>query len=349
MCTKIPHDFFSYSTAVLCIRTPGLNVCVVITGEMSDDDGVTFYSMSEEACHSQSRAHSGRRSSERRQSLPLTAVEEHYSCGDVYRGTVYVQPNGSKVKEGRGRYRFANGSFYDGEWKNGQMEGRGTFEEATTGDRFDGIWAQGKRVCGVYGFANGDLFIGSFDRGVGNMKHGRCVVVDDMIPYDAIYNMDILVHKAPFNTDPDLLLSAASRATSGRRNSVPRPNELGDDDLQRCAPARDGIGWVSRDVPQDVSRAQKAQSRPTPNDRLEAAKQILRSRRDELETHAKNQRRESIFAASTSGRQQPLRAPEVPAQASKTKRFAAVQSGTVERFAHVPTADVSEAFRFHYR
>jgi hypothetical protein len=48
------------------------------------------------------------------------------------------------VKSGHGRYVFANGDEYVGEWENGAMSGRGRKVIAATGAVFhDGLWANG--------------------------------------------------------------------------------------------------------------------------------------------------------------------------------------------------------------
>ena len=50
--------------------------------------------------------------------------------------------------DGPGRYVWANGSEYNGEWKGGRMHGQGTFVW-TSGQRYDGEWKvrRCRRVC----------------------------------------------------------------------------------------------------------------------------------------------------------------------------------------------------------
>lgn len=188
----------------------------------------------------------------------IVSVQEKYQGGDSYDGTA-VRRNGTTVKEGSGRYQFGNGSVYEGQWHRGAMHGRGVFYEAETGDRFEGQWSYGRRVRGVYYFPNGDLFIGAFDSETGNMKHGRCVLVDDLEPYDAEYDNDVLVWKAPLQTGarpgglPAVGSTAPLPATQGSAGRQPSAQRLLNGDVQGDRP---------------------------PMDQLEAAKVVLRSNRD---------------------------------------------------------------------
>lgn len=180
-------------------------------------------------------------------------VNERYSCGDRYKGSVYISKDGLKVKHGTGRYEFQNGSYYSGQWVEGAMQGKGMFWESTTGDRFEGQWMQGKRVCGVYYFNDGDLYIGGFDEATGHLKHGRAVVVEDMAAYDAEYKNDAMVRRAPFQT------SAHPHQHTSRPASSAKP-------------------YHSAEVPdRRLVAAESHQDR-----QLQAAKSILRSRREGL-------------------------------------------------------------------
>jgi hypothetical protein len=220
----------------------------------------------------------------------LVLVNERYTCGDRYEGTVYMGAKGAKVKHGSGRYEFSNGSYYKGDWHEGSMSGKGTFWESTTGDRFDGEWRDGKRVCGVYYFSDGDLYVGGFDDATGHLKQGRAVVVEAMTPYDAEYRDDAIVRKTPFQTS--VQPHARPQSTSG--------------------------GSVK---PRSVQQHQQTQ--------LEAAKSILRSRREEVSGNAE--------------------ALPVSHNDSQMRQFGLLQRGQSARFMHPRPQDAKDAVRFHHR
>lgn len=194
----------------------------------------------------------------------LIRVAETYRDGDRYEGTVVINEAGSKVKHGRGRYVFRNGSIYDGEWKNGAMHGKGCFSESTTGDRYNGTWAQGRRVCGVYYFSNGDLYVGGFDAS-GHRKEGRCVVVEGGEVFDAVYHLDKEVRREAFDTQP-------ARAQAPSR----RPG---------------GADFVLRASASALSAHSAAVATATEDDQYEAAKVVLQAKRRLPETNVPHGRR----------------------------------------------------------
>ena len=58
----------------------------------------------------------------------------------VYEG----ERNEAGRMEGRGKYTFADGNVYEGEWKNDKMEGRGKFTFADGRVGHDGMWRDGQ-------------------------------------------------------------------------------------------------------------------------------------------------------------------------------------------------------------
>ncbi len=218
-----------------------------------------YYSLSD---GSKSRSPQRRLGDDSASNEVLMSVKEKYHGGDSYEGTI-TRRNGTTVKEGNGRYHFGNGSVYEGDWHKGAMHGNGVFFEADTGDRFEGQWSYGRRVKGVYYFPNGDLFIGAFDVETGNKKHGRCVLVDTLVPYDAEYHDDVLVWKELLNTQPiakrlgagPAAAKATPRPSTARSNASPSPS------------AQHLLG----DLPDGPKR---------PMDQLTAAKVVLRGNRE---------------------------------------------------------------------
>eukprot|EP01064_Diplonema_japonicum_P000563 TRINITY_DN10364_c0_g4_i1.p2 TRINITY_DN10364_c0_g4~~TRINITY_DN10364_c0_g4_i1.p2 ORF type:complete len:286 (+),score=56.51 TRINITY_DN10364_c0_g4_i1:962-1819(+) len=120
-----------------------------------------------------------------------TTVVETYPNGDKFEGQVGTDG----MKSGWGKYSFANGKIYEGHWSNGKMNGWGEFVESDTKDRFVGEWEDANRKFGIYYYANGDMYQGGFEK---SMKHGRGVIWENKMMYEAVYSRDKLVSKVPW-------------------------------------------------------------------------------------------------------------------------------------------------------
>ena len=48
------------------------------------------------------------------------------------------------MREGYGVYHYVNGDRYEGEWKEHQRHGQGTYYYAETGSKYVGLWRKGK-------------------------------------------------------------------------------------------------------------------------------------------------------------------------------------------------------------
>ena len=48
------------------------------------------------------------------------------------------------MREGRGKYTWANGDSYEGNWDNGEQSGRGRYRYAID-DVYEGNWAHGRK------------------------------------------------------------------------------------------------------------------------------------------------------------------------------------------------------------
>jgi hypothetical protein len=58
--------------------------------------------------------------------------------------------------EGVGEVRFSNGDRFNGEFKNGRIDGRGTWTSGTSGNTYAGSWRNGKRNGeGTYRWSQG--------------------------------------------------------------------------------------------------------------------------------------------------------------------------------------------------
>jgi hypothetical protein len=94
----------------------------------------------------------------------MTTID--YSNGDRYQGN--TDDNG--LKHGYGKYTWANGDFYDGEYQNDIRNGKGKLT-LVNGNVYNGEYkddmAHGK---GKYTWANGNIYDGEFNAG---KKHGH--------------------------------------------------------------------------------------------------------------------------------------------------------------------------------
>ena len=74
-----------------------------------------------------------------------------------------MQENGIKeIETEKGFKPNADGSKYDGDWKNDKKNGKGLYYW-TNGDHYSGDWLDDHRTGnGVYYYKNGDIFYGQF-------------------------------------------------------------------------------------------------------------------------------------------------------------------------------------------
>jgi len=69
------------------------------------------------------------------------------------------------IRQGKGKYVWANGDVYDGQWHDGKMQGKGKKVYAN-GDVYDGQWHDGKKQGkGKLVWANGDVYDGQWHDG----------------------------------------------------------------------------------------------------------------------------------------------------------------------------------------
>ncbi|KAL3140637.1 hypothetical protein ABBQ32_005204 [Trebouxia sp. C0010 RCD-2024] len=91
--------------------------------------------------------------------------EEEAKPGDKFEGNLI-----HGQREGKGKYTWSNGCYYDGDYKNHMRHGNGTLTLPDKG-RYEGDWSENKmHGQGFYTYANGDMYTGSFQQGV---KHGQ--------------------------------------------------------------------------------------------------------------------------------------------------------------------------------
>jgi hypothetical protein len=77
----------------------------------------------------------------------------------------YAGPLKEGVRDGPGRLEWANGDYYEGDFRNGLRHGRGVMVEQTGKRRYEGTWVLSQKDGkGVEVFANGDKYIGEYSR-----------------------------------------------------------------------------------------------------------------------------------------------------------------------------------------
>ena len=92
-----------------------------------------------------------------------------YPDQKVYNGQINAE---SFAPDGNGVVKFPDGSWYNGTWKDGRMDGTGVFTwRVKDGDqekeeKYDGEYFQGKKQGkGLFYFANGNVYEGSWKNG----------------------------------------------------------------------------------------------------------------------------------------------------------------------------------------
>jgi hypothetical protein len=90
--------------------------------------------------------------------------------GEGVDGEYVGERNAAGQREGRGKYVFADGTVYEGEWKAGKSEGRGICRFAN-GEVYEGEWKADKREGqGIFRYADGGVYEGEFKA---DKKEGR--------------------------------------------------------------------------------------------------------------------------------------------------------------------------------
>lgn len=69
--------------------------------------------------------------------------------------------------DGTGTYQYESGNQYSGHWKDGQINGRGTYYYLDRGEKYVGQWRNGiMHGRGAYFFSNGEKYVGEYREGV---------------------------------------------------------------------------------------------------------------------------------------------------------------------------------------
>ena len=107
-------------------------------------------------------------------SRPRVKGEFTMEDGSSYVGE-YVREAGRKLREGSGRFQYADGSDYTGSWKDDKMHGKGMYK-FSSGDEYEGSFTNGLfSGFGVYRFPDGSLYEGEWQD---NMMHGAGYYLD---------------------------------------------------------------------------------------------------------------------------------------------------------------------------
>ena len=96
----------------------------------------------------------------------VSVATTKYSNGDSYVGK--IDDNG--LRNGKGKYTYANGDVYVGEYRNGRKNGKGIYEWVN-GNVYDGDWLANKRHGkGKVTWANGNVYVGEYRNCLRNGK-----------------------------------------------------------------------------------------------------------------------------------------------------------------------------------
>jgi len=97
--------------------------------------------------------------------------------------------NAEGGKHGKGKYVYADGDIYVGEWKDNLMNGYGKYIYAN-GDIYEGEWKDNlKNGHGKYFYADGNSYEGAFKDGLYH-GHGKCIYASGSI-YEGEYKDDV--------------------------------------------------------------------------------------------------------------------------------------------------------------
>ena len=90
------------------------------------------------------------------------ASDKAATCEREVEGEYVGERNAAGQREGRGKYVFADGDVYEGEWKANKQEGRGISRYAS-GDVYEGEFKAGEKDGqGTYLYASGDIEVGFY-------------------------------------------------------------------------------------------------------------------------------------------------------------------------------------------
>jgi hypothetical protein len=85
--------------------------------------------------------------------------------GEGQAGEYVGERNAAGEMEGRGKYVYADGAVYEGEWKADKKEGRGIFR-SSSGAVYEGEYKAGeKEGRGIFRWANGNVYEGEYKAG----------------------------------------------------------------------------------------------------------------------------------------------------------------------------------------
>jgi hypothetical protein len=127
--------------------------------------------------------------------------------------------------DGFGKYSFSNGNIYEGEWKNGQKHGYGTFFWKS-GQRFEGIFKDDKMNQGTCFYSNGDRYVGVFNQKEQRHGQGTLYYANGKIDQGIWENDRFITSKDIATSDSKLSISMA-QSKNERITSMPHTAQFG--------------------------------------------------------------------------------------------------------------------------
>ncbi len=131
----------------------GKGLCVWIAGQWKGDK---YYGDWENDCIQKHIFRTGKSSKRLRIFEFFSFASRSFSTYQVFKlKIVYISD-----MHGYGKYTFASGAFYEGEWKEDKMNGIGTYQYRS-GNQYRGEWKDDKmHGSGSYHYSSGNLYIG---------------------------------------------------------------------------------------------------------------------------------------------------------------------------------------------
>lgn len=114
--------------------------------------------------------------------------KKEFDNGDVYEGCRDVEER----RNGKGKYTWADGSYYNGEWVNNKKEGIGEYK-FKDGSLFNGDWVNNKRNgLGKFISSSGDTYYGFYKNDMRNGEGKRSYTVGNIkVSQNGIFKNDM--------------------------------------------------------------------------------------------------------------------------------------------------------------
>ena len=95
-----------------------------------------------------------------------------------------MQQAAADQMRGQGKYTYASGAVYEGQWEDGKPHGQGKYTKVG-GEVYEGQWkAQKKHGQGKLTYASGDVYKGQWEAG---KRHGQGKYTEWAVPFGGVW------------------------------------------------------------------------------------------------------------------------------------------------------------------